>query len=294
MRTRIRKVSRKILPVRLRAKVFDLRHTFRKKYRLKVAEVEVVFSTEDPVSLRWFYPRYENGRLHEPGLTTLLIQDLKRAHTFVDVGAFLGYYTCLASKLMPTGDIISFEMDANNFALLKRNVALNKSQNVSLHNVAIADASGHDVYAKDTGFIGARHYLASQRAGEQHDSAIETEVQSLDSFFACRRFPDVLKVDVEGAEFRVLSGMDGILSAANIKLYVEIHPAKLAHLYDTTPADVVALLESKGLNVFRIKDARATQAPSLEKVDSDTSFEGNTILYAMKGTPSTDWSSSEQ
>jgi len=102
---------------------------------LQLNDVTVQFSTKDQYSNCWFFPRYAGGRIHEKRVTELLVEVLQGAKCFVDVGAHLGWYTCVAAKHMPYGTVYGFELDDLNFALLKQNLAINNCSNVEVHNV---------------------------------------------------------------------------------------------------------------------------------------------------------------
>ena len=63
--------------------------------------------------------------------TKLVSKYLKKGDVFVDVGAHIGYFTLLASKIVgPVGRVYAFEPNTNNFKLLQKNVKRNKLNNV--------------------------------------------------------------------------------------------------------------------------------------------------------------------
>ena len=70
---------------------------------------------------------YRRG-YHEPGLTKLLLTRFADTseNNFIDVGANIGYFSCLMSKLAgPTGKVLAIEPEPNNLKLLENNVRLN-------------------------------------------------------------------------------------------------------------------------------------------------------------------------
>jgi hypothetical protein len=69
-------------------------------FRAQVNGMEILFSTKDTYSKRWFYPRYLNGGIHEEHVTRMILDNLTDS-PFVDVGANLGWYTCVVSKFLP-------------------------------------------------------------------------------------------------------------------------------------------------------------------------------------------------
>ncbi|MGH8164650.1 MAG: FkbM family methyltransferase, partial [Rhodanobacteraceae bacterium] len=83
-------------------------------------------------------------RSYEPFETSLLTSELRPGMTVVDVGANIGYYTLLFSKLAgDKGRVYAFEPEPQNFALLERNLTRNHRANVTIFNEAASDQSGH-------------------------------------------------------------------------------------------------------------------------------------------------------
>ena len=92
--------------------------------RLTIDDISVLFSTEDEYSKRWFFPRYEGGKIHEQQVTELVLETARKSRCFVDVGTNLGWYTCLVSRCTLQGVVYAFEMDDLNYALLKENLRI--------------------------------------------------------------------------------------------------------------------------------------------------------------------------
>ena len=70
-------------------------------------------------------------RNYEPFETSLLSAEIRPGMRIVDVGANIGYYTLLFSKLTgASGHVFAFEPEPENFGLLQRNLARNDRTNV--------------------------------------------------------------------------------------------------------------------------------------------------------------------
>src|SRR5205823_7308037 len=72
----------------------------------------------------------------------VLLNVLSRAELFIDVGAHYGFYTLLAARNHPQLRILAFEPVPQTFEVLRRNVALQRSPNVTVRPVAISDTCG--------------------------------------------------------------------------------------------------------------------------------------------------------
>ncbi len=243
--------------------------------------VSVLFSTEDEFSNSWFYPRYAGNRIHERKVTLLLLQLLQSAKCFVDVGANLGWYTCLVSRNMPNGRVYGFEMDDLNFALLEKNVALNNCTNAEIHNVAVSDSSGVVSYRRDNRRPSATFRMELGKPEKRMPEFASVHSITLDEFFEDKAVvPDVVKIDVEGAEMCVLSGMKRILRENKPILLLEVHPLWVRQFNTSIPEVLSALMEN-GYQVFEIRSIRDQQTePSLKPLSRASVLTENTMLYA--------------
>ena len=151
---------------------------------------------------------------YEPRVKAVLKQI--RGNLFVDIGANRGLYSrMLASNFK---QIIAFEPNPYVLPLLKKKLPLN----VIIESVALSNEEGATTLHFDDKvrpFGGAGKILPPYR-GEK-SSPVRT--QTYDSFFKDQR-ADLVKIDVEEAEFLVLEGMRESLNHDQIKnLLVELH-----------------------------------------------------------------------
>ena len=81
--------------------------------------------------------------VYERTATGIVQREINEGDVVLDIGANIGYYTLLAARLVgPTGQVIAFEPDQTNFALLRKNVEANGYRNVVLVNKAVSDHNG--------------------------------------------------------------------------------------------------------------------------------------------------------
>lgn len=259
-----------------------------KKYRdIKIFTVtmngkDVHFSTDDQYSNSWFFPRYAGGKVHEKKVTEMLIGSLDGAKCFVDVGTNLGWYTCLACKHMPQGVVYGFELDDFNFSLLKKNLAINSCSNAEVHNIAVSDSTGLVSYMRDSKRPSPCFVLHSDAMDHNRRGLVSVKATSLDDYLESKEFtPDVIKIDVEGAEMNVLRGMERIIKNVKPILFLEVHPNVLPS-FNTSPSAIVALLIETGYQVFEIENMRAHDSTAqLKALAQDANLEKNTMLYAV-------------
>jgi FkbM family methyltransferase len=259
------------------------------EYPLRVDGKRVVFSTVGPAANFFFSAQLAFGRVPERPVTSLMLDDLRKARCFVDVGANLGYYSCLARAFMPEGEIHAFEMDRDNSELLKLNLSLNPSEVTAVTNqVAVTAEPGEVSYEHVSGVSSPVLSLyrhpdeALESFGVERDGTVTTmtvPAVTLDDYFADRTSrPDLVKIDVEGAEYDVLRGMAGLLPQID-RMYVEIHPKMLVSAGHDA-ADVLKLL-GEHFRMFAIPGHRTqVKQASLEELNESTVLTTNTMVLA--------------
>ncbi len=169
------------------------------------------------------------GKTHpsEIRLARYLWRRLSAGDTFVDVGAHYGYFSLLAAERVGRdGRVISFEAAPNTYEILARN-ALSKGQ-IQAFSVALAESEGEVTFYEFPNLYGEYNSLnRSQYEGEswyvgQEPKAVRVPARPLDAFVEEYNFsPDLIKIDVEGAEEQVVRGADGTLRAESPAVVME-------------------------------------------------------------------------
>jgi FkbM family methyltransferase len=135
--------------------------------------------------------------------------------TLYDVGAHSGFYTLLFSRLTGArGMVYSFEPCTYSLGFLLRHIKLNELSNVRVVQVALADAAGLRPMSVD-------YNSYQNRLCAEERTPLLVPTISLDAFEA--RPPHLIKIDVEGAEGKVLKGASRILSEAHPALFLALH-----------------------------------------------------------------------
>jgi FkbM family methyltransferase len=167
---------------------------------------------------------------------------IRRGDVVYDIGANVGFYTLLASTLVGlTGRVIAFEPLPRNLDFLQRHLALNRVRNVEVFAGAVSNRSGSARF--DNSGIPEMGRLAD--SGE-----LIVEAFQIDELLSNRRIlpPDLLKVDVEGAEFDVLSGASECLQTHHPTVLLATHG-------DAVHRDCCSFLEGMGYEL-RALDGR--------------------------------------
>jgi FkbM family methyltransferase len=171
-----------------------------------------------------FYPQ-----LYEHHEIRFLRDHLREGDVFLDVGANVGFYSLIASRLVGrSGGVLAIEADPVSYQKLCLNLELNGATNVKAVNTGLSDVSATQLlYLNVNGNRGGNSFLGG--ANGERRPTIEVECSPLTHILASygvKRI-DVGKFDIEGMEYRVL---DRFFTDADSSLYprcmiVEHHPA---------------------------------------------------------------------
>jgi len=142
--------------------------------------------------------------------------------TVVDVGANIGYNTVYAARRVgPSGRVVAIEPAADNLAVLRDNLLANRIANVVVQPVAAGRAHEvRDLFLR--GELSAVNSLFPESVYAEVTGVEQVRVAPLDDLVEVD--PDLVKIDVEGAELDVLAGMTRLLGRSSIRLIVEWHP----------------------------------------------------------------------
>jgi FkbM family methyltransferase len=153
---------------------------------------------------------------YEKEQTLAFEQLVKPGAVMFDVGAHVGYYTLLSSKLVgDQGKVVAFEAMPRNAAYLRQHVSRNRCANVEVIEGAVSKGPGTARFARGTG----------TGTGKLSDGGpIEVRTMSLDDVAAERGLsPTFIKIDVEGAEELVLDGAARVLRESRPVIFLSTH-----------------------------------------------------------------------
>lgn len=144
----------------------------------------------------------------------------------VDLGAHIGMTVLYFKMLFPAARITAYEPIPANFELLKRNVAENQLENVTLVRAAVAPKAGritlHEPVGENAWSSGAG-IIPGGWKGVQTNRQIGVEAVGIQEILS--QPIDLLKMDIEGMEYEVVRNMGAQIR--NIRqMVIEVHPRK--------------------------------------------------------------------
>jgi FkbM family methyltransferase len=142
----------------------------------------------------------------------------------IDVGAQMGYLSlAMATSAGRQTAVHAFEPEDINAARFRENMALNNIQNVQLHREAVSNIEGTlHLFLSKTANAGTHSTLYNERTVTEE--SIQIPATTLDAFARATNLPrlDLIKVDVEGAEFEVIQGADSVLRTYRPRVILEL------------------------------------------------------------------------
>jgi FkbM family methyltransferase len=160
---------------------------------------------------------------YEPEVQRALVRLLRPGMTFWDIGAHAGFMTLLAARLVgERGLVHAFEPAEPTRQRLRTALRANDAANIVVYDVAVGATSGTTrLYSHDSSSM----WTTVAELGE--GPAVDVTARTLDELTEELGAPDVIKVDVEGAETDVLRGGSALLASGRSTLLVEFSSAAL-------------------------------------------------------------------
>ncbi len=252
-------------------------------------------------NMRAAYPSPENP--YEP-LVTAFFQLLSKTLPeirMMDIGALWGHTSLLAAAIFKSSSIHLFEMNPITEKYLKKNTESNShlGAHFYVNNILLSDidavtdvtfkhytARVKDKTANKISQIKVlRENLKSKlkrlfgREGKGDYLKQQIPVNRIDTYCKTKQFvPNVIKIDVEGSQFDILSGATDVLGKYHPLLLVEFDSPYSANSIGKSNLDVIRLLEGYGYKCIwgnhRVKNAKLSVIDSNTKLDIETNSLG--------------------
>ena len=213
----------------------------------------------------------------EPNETRLIRKLLRPKDVFVDVGANDGYFSLLASKLVGRlGQVVALEPFPTTAIELRANVALNRFRNIAVIERAASDNSD-DLVLTMPHEVGTG--MTTLRPVDGTSWCVKCD--RLDNLLADLPAPRFVKIDVEGAELRVLRGMEKLLQRdSGPYVLCEVTASYLKQVGDSA-GELYALMDHFGYRAYLVKghELQVLRKGALRENDQDS------VLFTKRDQP---------
>jgi FkbM family methyltransferase len=221
-----------------------------------------------------FYSVYK--KIADKKELSLFQKIIKPGDTVIDIGANIGLYTKYFSKLCgDKGTVHSFEPDTTNFDYFKR--VTKDLKNVIGNYSAVSDSNNPlKIYTSHRLNVDHRTYPVDEFA-----TSYEVPATSIDNYVSGKFKVDIIKMDIQGAEYPALVGMTNTLKAnPNIIVFMEICPSALRD-FGVNVQTIYSFLFSQGFLVFD-ENKNKIEEKDLTKYDSYVEDQFENVIIARK------------
>lgn len=192
------------------------------------------------------HPGYALGT-SEPTIQELLARQIEPCTVVWDIGANVGFFTLIASRLVGEGgQVVAFEPLPANYDAIRENLLLNGITNVQVEAIALGDEVGRatlSVYGANTLAKLDGPEQAEPSPGRARLQKLEVPVSTIDAQLERFPAPALVKMDIEGGEAAALQGAKRLLT--------EVRPTLVCELHGTADP-VMELLESCGYRAITV------------------------------------------
>jgi len=203
-----------------------------------------------------------NGE-YEREIAHLFLSKVKPDRDVLDIGANIGFFSVLAAKHLTTGRVLAAEPTQGAVQRLRTNLEVNGVANkVIVFNGLVGDARGeHELHVvpgrEEYSSIGNLVHPSVRGQAAQVETIGTLTLDDLVEMHGLK--PALLKVDVEGAEAKVLAGAQKVLTEHRPIVLSEL-AEPLLRSSGSSPAEVVAMLERCGYDVRDASDETRSAA----------------------------------
>ncbi len=187
------------------------------------------------------YPGYWLG-IHEPEILNEFLSFVRTNSSVYDIGAFIGIFGLNAARIVgPSGYVAVFEPDSSAAAAITKSKKANEFDQMDVVNAAVSDEPGYLTLGRPVGgHLSVAAPLSSSEPG------VRVAAVTIDEHVTAGHLPpDVVKIDVEGAEMAVLRGMHTVLTQHSPVIFLETHG---------TEDEVRTYLTTLGYNIRTLND----------------------------------------
>jgi len=195
----------------------------------------------------------------EPVLTTWIRGRLAPGDTFIDVGANVGYYSLLTSQLVGnSGKVVAIEPAPQTFSVLQENISRNQAENVRAVNMAVWDCETNlQIFSKAGNTLGATTLMPGWAERWKLEPYCEVPAAPLPHILTSEelRSARLIKIDIEGAEWRAVLGLLPSLAGCreDLEIVLEVAPEML-QAEGKSCEDLLTLFRGLGFHPYLVEN----------------------------------------
>ena len=203
---------------------------------------------------------FYNGPEYLHGLKEIFIEDIYEQHLpenafILDCGAHIGLSVIYLKSISPSAHIICFEPDSKNLELLQKNIQSHQLQDIDIRNEAVWDENTALQFIQEGN-------MGSKIGQNSNSNTVTVKATRLKDFL--NRRVDFLKLDIEGAEYKVLKDVEESLGNVN-NMFIEYHGT---FKQNKELLEILELVSNAGFKFYIKEAAPVYEQPFLPKKHS--------------------------
>jgi len=214
----------------------------------KIAGVSVKFKLNKELKANRFEEIKEDQFIQD------LLANIDPDDVYYDIGAHIGVHTVFPGEVIKKGNgsVVSVEAQPKSSKILKEVIDdVGLSSVVSVINIALSDKKGETQFIKRSTSSAAMDALGhADKIENNTEEPITVEMDRGDNIIQAKNLPapTVMKIDVEGAELKVIHGLEENIKKSCRVLYIETHPEKIEH-YGGSIDELRSTIANLGFNI---------------------------------------------
>jgi len=203
--------------------------------------------------------------------TSIFLKLIKKLRVFIDIGANIGFYSLLAAMENRDIQVIGFEPAEGPLHFFKKNLRVNRFNNIRIEPIAISDQNGEiDFYEiKNQKYKYLQHNLAGESNAGSKTSGRNFVINTVPSitfedFIRNNHIAniDLIKIDTEGTEHLILSKAESVLK--------EMKPIIICEtLFNKIEYELEKIMKSYGYEFYNHTDLGLKKVPSIVRKEDD-------------------------
>jgi FkbM family methyltransferase len=170
------------------------------------------------------------GKGHNNGFIKC-IDECRNKLCVIDIGAHVGLVCMPASKVIhEDGIVYAFEPATANLMYLRKHIKMNNINNIRVVSSLVGSVDNDNAVFFECSNPSGMNTSVNNDESSEYSKTSRNQIK-LDTFCETESIsPDIIKIDVEGFEYEVLSGAEKIISKAKPLIFLSMHPKQLLQL----------------------------------------------------------------
>lgn len=211
------------------------------------------------INPKMYFSKVYTGYIFESGTLYFIRDRLRAGQTVLDVGANVGYFSLLFSKIVGhTGRVLAFEPGEFSVKLLRENKKINGYNWLEVYQAALGEKD--KIVSFNSGKPGMDVYnscgdICHPSADPSQFQKVEIKQLRGDSWFESHNINhiDLMKLDVEGGEYGVIKGMFKMFEQRKVSVLLIEITYEMSKAFGYQPKDIISLLRQFGYDWFYLQ-----------------------------------------